>query len=76
MELTLKLNIVKVNKGHFKDEEKGVDIDYFSGTLSDGTQIKLSETVYNSLLGKKVPADLTIAAKSKLITIGETGTLL
>ena len=76
MELTVKLNIVKVNKGHFTDPDNGKEFDYFQGTLADGTQIKLSDTVYNSLMNKKVPADLTIARGSKLVVTSDTGTLL
>lgn len=76
MKLTINLDIVKVNKGHFVDPETKAEFDYFQGTLSDGTQIKLSDTVYESLLNKKVPADLTIAKGSKLVVSSDTGTIL
>ena len=76
MQLTIKLNVVKVNKGHFVDPESKAEFDYFQGTLSDGTQIKLSDTVYESLMNKKVPDDLTLSKGSKLVVQSDTGTLL
>ena len=76
MKLTINLNIVKVNKGHFVDPESKAEFDYFQGILADGTQIKLSDTVYNSLMSKKVPEDLTLGKGSKIVVESDTGTLL
>ena len=75
MKVALEIEIVSLKKGIFIDPETKKEIPYFQGFLKNGTQIKLSEKVFDSLVSKKIPSDLTLAKGSK-ITTSEDGSVI